>query len=125
MPLPLMSIRLWECLQQANVRNINVYPVLLADARTGQTHTSYVAFNITKRISAADLDQSTYAAPDGAAISVDFSALAIDNAKTNGELLFRLEESVSAIVVHASLKARIEAAGIDTLQFLHPSEWAG
>jgi hypothetical protein len=43
---------------------------------------------------------------------VDFHALVLDESRINGQLMFRLAENLSAIVVHESVRKAIEAAGI-------------
>lgn len=66
-----------------------------------------------------------HVAPDGPMVSVDFDSLAIDAARARGALMFRLAESVSGIVVHESVRKAVEAAGIDSLSFTVPADWAG
>ena len=56
-------------------------------------------------------------------VSASFDRVALDTAKIGGLLMFRLAEAVSTIVVHVSVKERIEAAGIDTLTFYVPGDW--
>jgi hypothetical protein len=58
-------------------------------------------------------------------ISMDFNSLAIDEAAAGGALLFRLAESVNAIVVHERVRRHLEASGITTLTFIEPEDWAG
>lgn len=124
-PLPLMSRRLATALENAGVTNIDYYETEIHDLQTDEVHHDLLAFNLIGAISAADLANSQYSAPDGPLISVDFDSLVIDEGKTRGALMFRLAESVNAIVVHESVKNVIEAAGIDTLTFIPPEEWVG
>lgn len=125
-PLPVMTKRLHETLVAAGVTNLDVYPVILTDSRSGEEITDYVAFNIVGAIAAADM-QATRFAPGSTErmISADIDSLTIDPAKTRGALLFRLAEAVNAIVVHEKVKAAVEAAGIDTLTFMSPEDWVG
>jgi hypothetical protein len=37
--------------------------------------------------------------------------------------MFRLAEALSTIVVHRTVRERVEAAGITTLSFYAPSDW--
>ncbi len=55
--------------------------------------------------------------------SADIDHLAIDPARTQGARMFRLAESVSAIVVDHTLKDGLEAAGFKTLSFLSDADW--
>ena len=55
--------------------------------------------------------------------SADIDHLAIDPARTQGARMFRLAESVSAIVVCSTVKDGLEAAGLNTLSFLSDADW--
>ncbi|MCY1019308.1 imm11 family protein [Pyxidicoccus sp. MSG2] len=125
-PLPLMTRRLHDVLVAAGVTNLDVYPVILTDSRSGEEITDYLAFNIIGAIAAADL-QATRFAPGSTerTISADIDSLAIDPAKTRGALMFRLAEAVNAIIVHEQVKAAVEASGIGTLTFMSPEDWVG
>lgn len=125
-PVPLMTKRLYQALVDAGVTNIDTYAAEIVDPRAGTTNAEYVAFNIVGKISAADLGKTQVAATSTEQmISMDIDSLAIDEARARGALLFRLAESVNAIIVHESVKAHIEAQGIDTLTFIEPQDWAG
>ncbi len=124
-PIPLMTKRLAKCLEGAGVSNIDYYQAEIQNVETGETSTDLFAFNLIGCVSAVDLAGSKFTAPDGSLISVDFDSVKINESKTRGALMFRLAESVNAIVVHESVKNAIEAAGIDTLTFIPPEEWVG
>jgi hypothetical protein len=97
-PITVMSQRLHEVLVRAGVDNLAVYPATLRDPETGTVHTDFVAFNlIGKR----------------------------PKAEPGGALLFRLAEAVNVIVIHDSVRRAIEEAGIDTLTFIDPEDFAG
>jgi hypothetical protein len=125
-PVPLMTKRLLTALQDAGVTNLDTYDAEIYDPTEDRTYDNYVAFNIIGKISAADLNQSSYDAtlPERM-ISMDFDSVIIDEQATRGALLFRLAESVNAIVVHEKVRQHLEASGIDTLTFIPPEEWAG
>jgi hypothetical protein len=118
--IPMMSRRLLESLRSAGVDNIDAYAAEILDPAAGKTYTSHVAFNVVGKIAAAD--------PGGSEFDPSipwFDKLVLDPAAPHGALLFRLAESVNALLVHESVKAKLEADGIDTLTFLPPEEWAG
>ena len=121
----LMSTRLAKVLTDTGVSNIDFYKAEIHDLETGEMHRDRLAFNLIGAIAAADFAKSKFQADDGYLISVDFDSLAIDDAKTRGALMFRLAESVNGVVVHETVKAAIEAAGINTLTFIPPEEWVG
>lgn len=123
-PLPMMTVRLYEALSWLGVRNLDVYPVELVDGRSGRLIDGYLAFNLIGAIAATDSLRTQYA-PDTTErmSSADIDHLAIDPARTQGARMFRLAESVSAIVVCSTLKDGLEAAGFNTLSFLSDADW--
>lgn len=124
-PITVMSKRLYETLVQAGVATMDTYPVELHDPVNGTLHENFIAFNITCKLSAADASNTTFAPENtDTLISADIDSLAIDANKASDALLFRLAESVNTIIVHESIKQAIEAAGIDTLTFIKPEDWA-
>lgn len=123
--IALMSRRLADVLRAAGVSNVDFYDVVVDDLETKQKHLSHVAFNIVGSIAAADLAKSTFSAPDGPTISVDFDGLSIDAQRARGALFFRLAESINGIVVHERVKKAFDASNIDTLTFLSPEQWVG
>lgn len=124
-PLPLMTRRLAQALRRAGVDNLDLYEAEILDVESGTLHRGYVAFNVIGAVAAADLAKSDYRAEGGPLISVDFDSLYVDERKARGALLFRLAESINAILVHESVKSSIEAEGIDTLTFSGPAQWFG
>jgi hypothetical protein len=125
-PLPLMTRRLYDALRAAGVDNMDTYAAEIRDPTTGKTHTDHVAFNLIGTIAAADLSKTTTSpASTDRIVSMDINSLAVDEAAPRGALMFRLAESVNAILVHESVMERLKAAGFETLTFLRPEEWAG
>jgi hypothetical protein len=127
-PLPLMSRRLVNALQQAGVDNFQLYPTRLVNPQ-GQKpppEDHYLAVNILGLVAAADRVRSKLN-PDvpERMISADFHSLAIDPEKAHDLLLFRLAENVSAVLVHERVKRFVEASGIHTLTWYAPESWAG
>lgn len=116
-PLPVMRARLYDALVGAGVTNIDTYPAEIHDPETGFIDRDYLAFNIVGRIAATE----ALTLHDDVLIS----APRLSAEKIGGALMFRLDEAVNAIVVHDSVKAAIEAAGIDTLSFIEPADWTG
>ncbi len=113
-------------LESAGVDNLQTYRAVIRDAKKNVDHSNYRAVNILGVVACADMDQSErMETTDSTMIDVDFRSLVIDEAKTGGALLFRLAESVSAIVVHEKVKKAIEDAGIPGMVFYEPGEWSG
>lgn len=122
-PVCLMTSRLAEVLAQAGVDNIDFYQAEIHDANTGIVHREHKAFNLIGAVSAADMNASAYTALGGPKISVNFDHLVLKEAAGGGLLMFRLAEAMSGIVVHDVVKRAVEAAGIEGVEFLQPSEW--
>lgn len=127
-PIPLMSRRLVDALRAGGVDNLQAYETRLHKiaGKSPVAVDHYLAVNIVGCIEAADNTRSeSNPEVDDALVSVDFFSLVIDTAKARGALMFRLADNGSAVMVHEQVKARVESAGITTLSWLGPGEWAG
>jgi|SRR6516164_7757069 hypothetical protein len=123
---PVVRDDLVQALTAAGVDNIQYFQAVLRDTVANVDHTHYKAFNIVGVVACADMEQSELmGTSDSAMVDVDFRALVIDEKKTGGMLLFRLAESVNAIVVHEKVKKQVEASGIENMVFFGPGEWTG
>jgi hypothetical protein len=119
-PLPLMSKRMLAALRQAGVNNLDTYRVVIRHPETKQTYDNYVAFNLIGKIAAADLSKSAYDP------SIKwFDSIVLNEKATRGVLMFRLAESLNAIFIHEKVKDRLQAAGLNSLVYIRPEEWAG
>ncbi len=125
-PVPLMTKRLHKAMISTGIDNLDVYEAEILDPQTKTANHDYVAFNIVGKISAADLKKSQVDPGNTAQmISMDLNSVSLNPGATKGALLFRLAESVNAIVVHQQVKDSLIAAGIHTLTFIPPEKWAG
>lgn len=123
-PLPAMSKRLHAALLAAGVANLDVYPLDIHDPASGRTLQDHVAFNLIGKAAVVDMQQAVLAAgTKERTASASFDSLAIDESRVGGLLMFRLAEALSTIVVHRTVRERVEAAGIRTLSFYVPSDW--
>jgi len=124
--VPLMRDDLVEALREAGVDNLQLFRAVVVDETTGVKHTNYKAFNVVGIIASADMERSKMMGTnDSEMVDLDFDRLVIDESKPQGTLLFRLGEAVNAIVVHESVKKKIEERGIDGIVFYGPGDWAG
>jgi hypothetical protein len=112
-------------LQEVGVDNLQLFPALIRDEENNKEYKDYKAVNIVGIVSSANMEESTLMDPDDESdmINVDFDSLVIDESKTLGVLLFRLAESVSAIVVHRRVRERVEL--IRGMTFYASGEWSG
>jgi hypothetical protein len=125
-PVPLMTRRLHTALLNAGVANLDVYPAEIFDPHTKTTHRDYLAVNIIGAVAAADLKASSFdSSLSERMISMDFDSIVMNQAAIRGAMLFRLAQSVNAIVVHDRVRRCLLESGINTLTFVPPEDWAG
>jgi uncharacterized protein DUF1629 len=127
-PIPLFSRRLVEGLRAAGVDNLQTFETTLV-APFGENPppaNHYLAVNIVGTVSAADFKKSEFN-PDvrERTISADFYSLSVDASKARDFLMFRLLENITAVLVHERVKEQVEAAGIRSLTWIPPHQWAG
>ena len=127
-PIPLFSRRLVGALIKAGVRNLQTYETVLTNVEGDNPppRNQYLAVNIVGLIDAADMKKSVISPGSKEELySTDFDSLVIDDKKPRGMLMFRLAQNISAVMVHERVKEYVDAAGIDTLTWMAPEEWAG
>lgn len=124
--VPVMRNDLLEAITSAGVDNLQLYPATVIDPEKNKVYANFTAFNIVGVVACADMSKSKlFGNSNSSMVDIDFDSLFIDESKTNGLLMFRLAEAVSAIVVHEKVKAAIEKAGIKGMEFYEPGEWSG
>ena len=122
----LMRDDLLVAMHDAGVDNLQIFPAAIQDEAHDLVYEDYKAVNIVGKISCANMEESELMDPDdeNELVDVDFESLVIDEEKAGGALLFRLAEAVNAIIVHVSVRKRIENT-IDGMTFYGPGEWSG
>ena len=109
----LMSDKLVNLLVESGVDNIQIFPIEIEDASTGEVlNFSYSLVNIVGLVSCAKMDESEHS-PIGN--SNYFHELQIDEKKTNGQLIFRLAESRFEVIVHEKIAKLINEGGFTGL----------
>lgn len=99
--IPVMSQRFLTLLAQAGVDSLQTFPILIKSEIDGNIWYGFFAVNILGLIQCADLSKSDYGEISHGLY--DFDVLAIDAAKVNGALFFRLQESPLMIIMHKSV----------------------
>jgi hypothetical protein len=123
--IPMMAREVLSTLRSAGVDNIDAYDVEMRSHASAEIDRSYVAFNLIGLVAAADRSKSKIVADGGPPlIAVGFDAVSIDTRSTLGQLMFRLAENVTAIVVHDRIKNALEAKHTG-LSFVEPEHWFG
>jgi hypothetical protein len=122
----IMTEGLVQVLRDAGVDNLQVFDAIIRDPAAAKTFTHYKVVNVVGVVSCADLSASTYSRSAGPPkIDVDFDRLVIDESRAGGQLLFRLAECLSAIVVHEKVRDALVTAQITGLTFQRPEEFVG
>lgn len=119
----LMTDRLVTALGEAGVDNLQVFDAVIRDPRAESSVTNYKVVNVIGVVACADLGKSTYTSSGAPLIDVSFDSLVIDEKRAGGLLLFRLAESLSAIIVHERVKSHLLAKGFDMLTFRDPAKY--
>jgi hypothetical protein len=123
---PIMRNDLIEALDACGIDNLEYFDAVVVDPTTGVQHHDYKAFNIVGAVAAADMAKSIRAdTSDSTLVDVDFDSLAIDPNKAGRFRLFRLAESVDAIIVDDVVKKEIENRQIPGMTFYDPADWSG
>jgi hypothetical protein len=122
--IPLFRDDLIASLRACGVDNLDLYAATVSDPEDGTVHENYKAVNILGLVAVADLQASRYVTHGAPVADVDFDALVVDESKARGLLMFRLAESVNAVLVHEKVKDRLTQAGFDDLAFNIPAEIA-
>jgi hypothetical protein len=125
--VPIVRADLLQLLQEAGVDNLQLFKAVIRDPAKRVEHKNYSAFNILGLVAAADMGKSRVMhSRSVTGVDHDFEALALASDRIPGDLLlFRLAESVNAIVVHEKVKQRIEQSTIDGMVFYASGEWSG
>jgi hypothetical protein len=115
--VPLIRKDLIAAMREAGVDNIDTYDAVIYNPYTKTDVDDYQAVNIIGLVSAADLIASEYTSY-GKAVNLDavFTHIVIDDNAASGALMFRMQESVTTVVVHESVKRHLESK-FPTLSF--------
>ncbi|HED32686.1 MAG TPA: hypothetical protein ENJ08_00520 [Gammaproteobacteria bacterium] len=117
----MFSHRLIEILNNEGVNNIQYFDADVSYEPTGEKYNYRVA-NILGSISALDIEKSDVTLSHSG-IVIDIEQMVFDEAKMNGNKIFRLKESIMHIVVHKSIKEAIETAGLSGFLFITDDEY--
>lgn len=121
----LMRKVLLQALEEAGVNNFDTYETVIRSQSGQPDCNDYLAVNIVGAIAAADMDQSETIVESDGMFDVLFGSLVIDEEKAKGQLLFRLAESVTTVVIHESVVTSLIDKGGFGLTFTDPSEYCG
>ena len=119
--ISIMSQRLHDVLISEGVDNIEFFPAVLTNTSTDEKF-KYYAYKLVGIISLMNKSRSEYETYRNTE-PVSIHKFVADESKAHGLLMFRMAESITAIVVHESVKKAIEAAGIDTIEFIKPEDY--
>jgi len=122
-----MSKDLVEALQLAGVDNLDTYPLVIHSETGNPVCHDYLAVNILTAIVTADMDKSEIDEDnmdddfDGL-FDVSFDSIVIDKEKAEGQLLYRMAESVSTVIIHEKVVNVLKGKGGFGLTFTRPED---
>lgn len=117
---PIMSDELLNALTRYGVNNIDVYESIIHQQGSDVPITNFKTVNVIGLVSALDEDESdaeSLGMGEGPMSPRFFKKLKISSEKAHGLLLFRLAEKVSEIVIHRTIKEKLEKNFVD-LEFV-------
>jgi hypothetical protein len=102
----LMSSRLVDTIKAAGVDNLQIFPAVITNQKSGEVNRDYVVVNVLGMVAAADQAKS-----DSVPLAdvQFFKKLVLDPARTRELLLFRLAESRADLIVAEKVAERIKA----------------
>lgn len=123
---PLFHKDLITAINECGVDNLETFDVKIIDPTTHEVCEDYKAINVVGLIKAVDMSGSvaTVHSEDGLG-DTDFDSVKLDEVAIRGLKMFRLAESVNAIVIHNLVKEHLEAKGGFELTFTEPEKWVG
>jgi hypothetical protein len=104
---PVFSDRLVLAFQEAGVDNLQLFPALLRNPKTGEEWAAYHVVNIVGLVSCLAVAESNAESSLPPLYEFELSDMVIDESRTDGMPLFRLLESPSVILVHTQVGDRI------------------
>jgi hypothetical protein len=123
---PLFHKSLVNALRESGVDNLETFDVCLLDTITNEVCDDYQAVNIVGLIKAVDMSKSiAMVYSEDGLFDTDFASVKLNEEVIRGVKMFRLAESVNAVVVHRSVKAYLESKGGFELTFTEPEKWIG
>jgi len=121
---PIMSTKLYDALRGVGIDNLDVWDVVVRRADGSILCKDYKAFNLIGVVKAADAAKTRYADENPSRLlDASIESLTIQEGATHGLLMFRLAEYLGAVIVHAKVRAAVEASGIPNVKFTDPPSY--
>ena len=124
--LPLFHVKFAEVLNSFPVDNIQYYPVKILDQNDGSVEENYLLANIIGLIDCVDLEKSKLKHWKSG-MGFNFESMVIDESKTNGAKIFRIESDPTKIVITEDLKDFLVSkeilSGVEVVRTEDYSDW--
>lgn len=121
--LTLFSSKIKNSLDELGIDNIDYYPVNIIDPKTNARNTDYFLANIRTRLRCLDMEKSNVKA--GPANSIEIESFQIDESKTQGAELFRLDEEGTLIILHERIYQALEKLQLQGVVLKNTREFDG
>jgi len=117
----MFSHRLIEILNKEGASNIQYLDADVIYEPTGKKY-NYKVANILSSVSALNIEKSEVILSRYGNV-IDIEKMVLDEAKADGNKIFRLTESIMHVVVHKSIKEAIETAKLSGFLFITDDEY--
>ncbi len=116
----LMQQRLVDVLQSAGVDNLQLFPTIVTDDKSGEEVPGYVTINVIGRVACAVMDKSSKSAVANVSY---FHNLVINPEKASRLAMFRLDESPMLILVNEFVAHAIQDSDFPGLKLEAVAEY--
>ena len=122
-----MSDQIVDALKSCGVENVQFFEAHLVNPDTGERFENYKAYNIVGLVPCLDALKSVplHSGPSFGRGDLDFLSLGFKVPTGTASLIFRMEENISAVLVHEKIRRAIEDRQIEGIEFYDSGEWSG
>ena len=121
----LMSRELFAALVEFGVDNVQPHPVVIRSSTGKPDCHDYLGVNVIGLVKAVDRTKSVVLDEGDGIIDMFFESVEIDLAAARDLLLFRLAESVGALLVHERVVEHLRVRSGFGLTFVNPADFVG
>jgi hypothetical protein len=118
--IPLWSEKLLGAMREAGVDNVEAFPAVLLDGRSGKQWNAYWAVNIVGLVAAVDLQGSGLVGGADERGDLDAEGFVLDQKKADPFHIFRLAESPDLVLVDEQVRRAIERRELLDIEFKRP-----
>ncbi|HED35681.1 MAG TPA: hypothetical protein ENJ08_15920 [Gammaproteobacteria bacterium] len=123
-PITLYSSTIKNCLDNCAIDSIHYYPVNISDPESGKTSHDYWLANICNRINCLDINNSDTEV-DVFGTGLDFKSFCIDESRTAGAEIFRLDECARLVIINERIYSELSKADLKGIIMKNTRDYDG